>query len=79
MKHIWYFLKWNFNFQEWQPYSKRMLGYFILGIVFGMLVENGFFITPILIFVDMTVDIVRNRYNDFLAERDEILDELKKK
>jgi hypothetical membrane protein len=74
---IYYFLKWNFTNME--SYSKRYLAYLALGLV-GMFTIGGeyFYIAPALMFVDLTVDIVRSRYQDFRKEQQQILDDLKK-
>jgi len=72
-----YFLKWNFT--DMQPYSKRMIAYFAIAILGTIFVhEDLFFLAPILIFVDLTQDIVRSRYQDYKNEQKQILDDLSK-
>ena len=78
MKHILYFVKWNFT--DMQPYSKRMLAYFAIAILGAIFVyEDLFFLAPVLIFIDLTQDIVRSRYADFKKEQQDIIDSLKEK
>ena len=62
-----------------ESYSKRYLEYLALGLV-GMFTigREYFYIAPALMFVDLTVDIVRSRYQDFRKEQQQILDDLKK-
>lgn len=77
MKHILYFVKWNFT--DMQPYSKRMLAYFAIAILGAIFVhEDLFFLAPVLIFIDLTQDIVRSRYQDFKDEQQKIIKDLSK-
>ena len=77
MKHILYFVKWNFT--DMQPYSKRMIAYFAIAILSAIFVhEDLFFLAPILIFIDLTQDIVRSRYQDFKKEQQEMIDSIRK-
>ena len=72
-----YFLKWNFT--DMQPYSKRMLAYFAIAILGAIFVhEDLFFLAPLLIFIDLTQDIVRSRYQDFKDEQQKIIKDLSK-
>jgi len=72
-----YFLKWNFT--DMQPYSKRMLAYFAIAILGAIFVhEDLFFLAPVLIFIDLTQDIVRSRYQDFKDEQQKIIKDLSK-
>ena len=77
MKRIMYFIKWNFT--DMQPYSKRMLAYFAIAILGAIFVhEDLFFLAPVLIFIDLTQDIVRSRYQDFKDEQQKIIKDLSK-
>ena len=76
MKRVLYFLKWNFT--DMQPYSKRMFAYFAIAIIAEFIISGGMIIAPIAIFVDMTIDIIRQRYKDFKQEQNDILDAMKK-
>ena len=77
MKHILYFVKWNFT--DMQPYSKRMIAYFAIAILGAIFVhEDLFFLAPVLIFIDLTQDIIRSRYQDFKKEQTDIIETLKK-
>jgi len=72
-----YFLKWNFT--DMQGYSKRMLAYFAIAILGAIFVhEDLFFLAPVLIFIDLTQDIVRSRYQDFKDEQQKIIKDLSK-
>lgn len=75
MKKFWYFLKWNFTGME--SHSKRFLIYLIIGFVSAFVVEGGFLITALLMFFDMTVEIVRNRYLDYKQEQQDLVNTLK--
>ena len=78
MKHILYFVKWNFT--DMQPYSKRMIAYFAIAILGTIFVHKDlFFLAPVLIFIDLTQDILRDRYADFKKEQQNIIDSLKEK
>ncbi len=71
-----YFLKWNFT--NMQPYSKRMIAYFVISILGAIFVHKDlFFLAPVLIFIDLTQDIIRHRYADFKKEQNEIIQTLK--
>ena len=75
MKKLWHFLKWNFT--DMRPHSKRMLIYFAAGFLAALVVEWGFFITPICIFLDMTQDMIRDRYKDYKQEQQDLINTLK--
>ena len=72
-----YFIKWNFTGME--GYSKRYLSYFALGCA-AVLALGGeyFYIAPAFMFIDFTIDIVRQRYQDFKDEQQKIIDDLSK-
>ena len=61
-----------------QPLSKRMFAYFAIAIIAEFIISGGMIIAPIAIFVDMTIDIIRQRYKDFKQEQNDILDAMKK-
>jgi hypothetical protein len=75
MKKVYYFLKWNFTNME--SFTKRYIAYFVVGIiaatVFGEQ-SGAFFIAPLLMAIDFTVDIVRSRYQEFKQEQQDIID-----
>jgi hypothetical protein len=73
-----YFLKWNFT--DMEGYSKRYLSYFVIGlaVTLGLQSSDWFFITPVLIFADLTQDIIRSRYQEFKKEQTDIIETLKK-
>ena len=75
MKTVYYFLKWNFTNME--PFTTRYIAYFVVGIiaatVFGEQ-SGAFFIAPLLMAIDFTVDIVRSRYQEFKQEQQDIID-----
>ena len=75
MKRLWHFVKWNFT--DMQPWTKRFLAYFAIGFVSAFIVEGGFFITAILLFLDLSWEIARNRYLEYLEEMNRTLDSLK--
>ena len=79
MKHFMHFIKWNFTNME--SFTKRYIAYFAVGIiaatVFGEQ-SGAFFIAPLLMLVDFTIDIVRSRYQEFKQEQQDIIDALKK-
>ena len=60
-----------------QPFTKRFIAYFVVGIiaatVFGEQ-SGAFFIAPLLMAIDFTVEIVRDRYQDFKQEQQDIID-----
>lgn len=63
-----------------RSFTKRYIAYTLLGIALALLVDGDyFFIVPILMFVDLTQDIVRDRYADFKKEQQDIIDSLKEK
>ena len=74
-----HFIKWNFTYTE--SFTKRYIAYFAVGIiaatVFGEQ-SGAFFIAPLLMLVDFTIDIVRSRYQEFKQEQQDIIDALKK-
>ena len=79
MKHLMHFIKWNII--GMQPFTKRFIAYFVVGIiaatVFGEQ-SGAFFIAPLLMAIDFTVEIVRDRYQEFKQEQKDIIDALNK-
>ena len=62
-----------------KSYTKRMIAYFIFGGVAAFTIDaDAFLVAPLLIFLDLTVDIVRSRYQDFKDEQQKIIDDLSK-
>lgn len=61
-----------------QPWTKRFLAYFAVGFVSAFIVEGGFFITALLLFLDLSLEIVRNRYLEYKQDQQELIDTLKK-
>ena len=56
-----------------------MLAYFAIAILGAIFVhEDLFFLAPVLIFIDLTQDIVRSRYQDFKDEQQKIIKDLSK-
>ena len=79
MKKVYYFLKWNFTNME--PFTTRYIAYFVVGIIAATMFgeqSGAFFIAPLLMAIDFTVDIVRSRYQEFKQEQQDIIDALKK-
>ena len=79
MKKVYYFLKWNFTNME--SFTKRYIAYFAVGIIAATMFgeqSGAFFIAPLLMAIDFTVDIVRSRYQEFKQEQQDIIDALKK-
>ena len=79
MKKVYYFLKWNFTNME--SFTKRYIAYFAVGIIAATMFgeqSGAFFIAPLLMAIDFTVDIVRSRYQEFKQEQKDIIDALKK-
>ena len=75
MKKLYYFLKWNFTNME--LFTKRFIAYFVLGILAANVFGNqsgAFFIAPLLMVIDFTVEIVRDRYQEFKQEQQDIID-----
>lgn len=75
MKRLWHFVKWNFT--DMRPWTKRFLAYFAIGFVSAFIVEGGFFITALLLFLDLSLEIVRNRYLEYKQEQQDLVDTLK--
>lgn len=75
MKQAYYFLKWNFSGME--SYSKRYLTYLILGVILGLTIHTFIMmISLVLIIVDMIIDIIRWRFDDFKREQQAMLEKL---
>ena len=75
MKRFLYFIKWNLT--DMQPYTKRMFAYFALGIIAEFIINGGMIIAPVLIFIYMTVDLIRRQYGEFKKEKTDILEAIK--
>lgn len=75
MKRFLYFIKWNLT--DMQPYTKRMFAYLTLGIIAEFIINGGMIIAPVLIFIDMTVDLIRRQYGEFKKEKTDILEAIK--
>ncbi len=58
-------------------FTKRFIAYFVLGILAANVFGNqsgAFFIAPLLMVIDFTVEIVRDRYQEFKQEQQDIID-----
>jgi len=62
-----------------EPYTIRIYAYVALGVIAEIIVSGGLIIAPVLLFIDMTVDLIRRRYSEFKKEQNNILDALKEK
>ena len=64
-----------------ESFTKRYIAYFVVGIIAATMFgeqSGAFFIAPLLMAIDFTVDIVRSRYQEFKQEQQDIIDALKK-
>ena len=64
-----------------ESFTKRYIAYFAVGIIAATMFgeqSGAFFIAPLLMAIDFTVDIVRSRYQEFKQEQQDIIDALKK-
>jgi hypothetical protein len=62
-----------------ESFTKRYITYFAVGIIavtmFGEQ-SGAFFIAPLLMAIDFTVDIVRSRYQEFTKEQQDLINTL---
>tara|TARA_B100000029_G_C17089124_1_gene783556 strand:+ start:252 stop:488 length:237 start_codon:yes stop_codon:yes gene_type:complete len=68
------FIKWLFNFNSWQPHSKRYLIYIIIGgiiMYYLPVVYLGIVMASVLLlmWLDLTFDIIKDKYTEFLKEQ----------
>jgi hypothetical protein len=64
-----------------EPFTTRYIAYFVVGIIAATMFgeqSGAFFIAPLLMAIDFTIDIVRSRYQEFKQEQQDIIDALKK-
>ena len=60
-----------------EGYSKRYLSYFALGLLAALtLGAEYFYIAPAFMFIDFTVALVRQRYQDYAKEQQDLIDTL---
>jgi hypothetical protein len=60
-----------------ESFTKRYIAYFVVGIIAATMFgeqSGAFFIAPLLMAIDFTVDIVRSRYQEFKQEQQDIID-----
>ena len=60
-----------------ESFTKRYIAYFVVGIIAASMFgeqSGAFFIAPLLMAIDFTVDIVRSRYQEFKQEQQDIID-----
>ena len=63
-----------------QLFTKRYIAYFSTGVIAAATVHGDLIlIAPVAIFIDLTVELVRSRYQDFKDEQQKILDALSEK
>jgi len=77
MKKVYYFLKWNFTNME--SFTKRYIAYFAVGIIAATMFgeqSGAFFIAPLLMFIDFTVDMISSRYKEFKQEQQDLINTL---
>ena len=62
-----------------QPFTKRYIAYFTAGIIAAFIFggqSGAFFIAPLLMFIDFTVDMVSSRYKEFTKEQQDLINTL---
>ena len=60
------FIKWLFK----ENYTKRYFMYMIIGILASFVTVYALLISMLLLICDFTIDILKERYNDFLKEQE---------
>ena len=62
-----------------ESFTKRYIAYFAVGIIAATMFgeqSGAFFIAPLLMAIDFTVDIVRSRYQEFTKEQQDLINTL---
>ena len=62
------FLGWLFDFSRWESYSLRYAFYMLIGICGSFIVPYAGLITVGLLLIDFGIDIMREKYQQYLKE-----------
>jgi len=76
-----YFIRWLFDWNRWYAFQKRYTIYAVLGISVALFTGiNELFWTPaILVWLDFTYEILKDKWTAFKKEQDEMFDNIKGK
>jgi len=76
-----YFIRWLFDWNRWYAFQKRYTIYAVLGISVALFTGiNVLFWTPaILVWLDFTYEILKDKWTAFKKEQDEMFDNIKGK
>jgi hypothetical protein len=62
-----------------ESFTKRYIAYFAVGIIAATMFgeqSGAFFIAPLLMFIDFTVDMISSRYKEFKQEQQDLINTL---
>ena len=58
-----------------QPFTKRYIAYFSTGVIAAATIHGDLIlIAPVAMFIDLTVELVRQRYQDYAKEQQDLID-----
>ena len=81
MKKVLYFLRWMFDWSRWYGFQKRYTIYFILGIGIALVtgIRELFWSPAILVWFDLTISLLKEKWDKFNKEQNEMLETIKGK
>jgi len=81
MKKILYFLRWLFDWSRWYGFQKRYTIYTILGLAVAIIsgIQELFWLPAILVWLDFTVSMIKEKWDNFNKEQNEMLKTIKGK
>jgi len=73
-----YFLKWLFNWNKWYGFQKRYSIYAIVGFSIALIIGNSnlVWLPAIFIWLDLTVSLIKEKWDNFNKEQEQMLKDI---
>tara|TARA_B100000902_G_scaffold397556_1_gene461707 strand:- start:90 stop:368 length:279 start_codon:yes stop_codon:yes gene_type:complete len=78
MSKLLYFIKWLLNWNKWYPFQRRYVIYFFVSISLAFIfsIEELLFLPALLVFLDFSFEILRDKWKQFNQEQEDMLKEI---
>lgn len=78
MSKVLYFIKWLLNWNKWYPFQRRYVIYFFVSISLAFIfsIEELLFLPALLVFLDFSFEILRDKWKQFNQEQEDMLKEI---
>lgn len=78
MSKVLYFIKWLLNWNKWYAFQRRYVIYFLVSISLAFIfsIEELLFLPALLVFLDFTFEILKDKWKQFNKEQEDMLKEI---